>query len=108
MLGFVAVGDPNLDSALLVPWRDMHSLGSSGLDYNLVLAALLVADGLLNGGNLAKFIPLGFDLDLMGLPLVMAGLNQDLLGASLVITGNPAAVTSGLDAVTVSDADPQT
>jgi hypothetical protein len=105
--GLVAVGDPDLEAALLVLRGYINGLGAGGLNYDNVFVALLVADCFFDGGNAANLIAGGLDLDLVGLPLVMAGLNENLLGTGLVIAGDVAAVTARVEAAAISNAEPQ-
>jgi len=93
---FVAVGDPDPDETLLILWRNVNSLGASGLEDNGVLFAVLVADDLLDGRKGADLISAGLDLDVVGLHGIMTGLDEDLLGVRLVIAGDIVADGGGI------------
>ena len=89
MPGLVTIGHPDLDLALFVLGWNPDGLSAGRLDYYLVGLAFVVITSFLHSWDLADLISPGLDLDLLGLPFVVSGLDEYLLGVSLVVSRYP-------------------
>ncbi len=88
-MGLIAIRYQDLYLALFELGGDDDFLGAGRLDYDSVRFAVLVLEGSLYGAYLAELMSSRLDLDVLGLGFIVSWLDENSLGASFIMSGDP-------------------
>jgi len=90
LASLITRGHIDLDFVYFISSRDPEFLGAGGPGHDLASPASGITDDFLDGWDAAHFIVAWLDEDALPAPLVVPGLGKHLLGAGLVLSGDPA------------------